>query len=80
MENGEVSRELCVVGVAKCTRVGLNTSGYLACTDSIEECDVLTQDSLEIAFSESLRGSLPVSYPNCHIDESTNKYANTCKR
>jgi hypothetical protein len=59
------------------TRVGLNTGGYLTCPYVIEEGDILTQNGLEIAFSQSFGTDLSRVYPYVHKDKGADKNANS---
>jgi hypothetical protein len=65
---------------AKLTRVGLYTSGYLSCSHIIEEGNILTQNGLEIVFSQSLGTDLSGMYPYQHVGESAEKHGSACNR
>ncbi len=61
------------------TSVSLDTSCYFAGTDVVEVGDILAKNSLEVAFTETLRVDFTSVDPYDHVRVRAHEHTNTCE-
>lgn len=55
----------------------MNTSRDFSCTELVEESDILTENSFEIAFTDTLGGHFAGIGPDVHVDICDEEHADT---